>query len=483
MAASSFGARAGAILLGGQWIKYVIQLVALVVLSRMLPKSDFGIVAIVTAIVAVAATVGDLGLSTAALQAPVLSHEQKSNLFWLNTGCGFVFTSALFFAAPLVADIYDQPELRWVCRVLAFLFVVAGIGAQFRVEGNRTGSYSRVALADVLGGVIGVLGALILAFLGHGLVALTVQALLAPLATVVILVGLTPWKPGLPRRHAGTRPLLTRGLTIVVVHLVNAISSNVDQIALGKYHPAGLVGAYNRGLQISVAPLRQIMTPMTRLVVPRMSQAEGDIRTKAEFGLGAHGPVSLLCALGCGLIALNAPFVVRLALGGQWPEVAPIVAVLALSSIINASASIYYWLLVATTRVTTLFWSEFWPRLAMIASILIVARWGAVPVAVCILAGNVLMVVSACLYAVPKTGLSSRFALGLSLRWTWGVLVFAVAGLVAEFGLLRSLVPDTWLGQITQLVITGLLLLASSLLSSDTRRYTARLLARLRPQS
>jgi PST family polysaccharide transporter len=445
----------------------------------MLPKSDFGIVAIVTAIVAVAGTVGDLGLSTAALQAPALSHEQKSNLFWLNTGVGLLFAIALFFSAPVVADVFDKPDVLWVCRVLAFMFVVAGVGAQFRVEGNRTGSYSRMALADVVGAVIAVVGALVFALLDHGLIALTLQALLAPLASVVLLVCLTPWKPGLPCRHAETRPLLVRGLTIVLVYLVNAISSNVDQVALGKYHTAGLVGAYNRGLQISVAPLRQIMTPMTRLIIPRMSQTAGDTRAKAESGLGAHGPVSLLCALGCGLIALNAPFVVRLALGSQWPEAGPIISVLAFSSIIGASGNIYYWLLVAAERVKTLFWSEFWPRLAMIISIVIVARWGAVPVAVCILGGNVFMVVLACLYAVPKTGLSSVTGFGLAFRWTWGVVLVAAVCVTAQFGLSHTLLPDTWVGQVTQLCASALVLLLGALLSKDARHYAARYMTRL----
>ena len=55
--------------LSGQWGRYALQLLALVVFSRLLSPADFGLVAMVTGVVGIAYVIGDFGLSLAALQA------------------------------------------------------------------------------------------------------------------------------------------------------------------------------------------------------------------------------------------------------------------------------------------------------------------------------------------------------------------------------------------------------------------------------
>ncbi len=88
--------KASAITLIGQWIRFVIQTGSLIVLARLLSPRDYGLVAMVTAIVGIAQVLGDFGLSLAAVQARVLSRGQKSNLFWLNSLLGLTLTVIVF---------------------------------------------------------------------------------------------------------------------------------------------------------------------------------------------------------------------------------------------------------------------------------------------------------------------------------------------------------------------------------------------------
>lgn len=84
--------------LGGQWGgRYAIQLLALVVFSRLLsPPADFGLVAMVTGVAGIAYAIGDFGLSLAALQAEQLNAPpQRTNLFWFNSGIGLVVAAAV----------------------------------------------------------------------------------------------------------------------------------------------------------------------------------------------------------------------------------------------------------------------------------------------------------------------------------------------------------------------------------------------------
>ena len=91
--------RGGGATLLGQLVKVFLQLAGLVVLGRILSPTDFGLVAMVTAIVGVADVIRDAGLSSAAIQAKSLSAGQRNNLFWLNSGIGLALMGAICLAA------------------------------------------------------------------------------------------------------------------------------------------------------------------------------------------------------------------------------------------------------------------------------------------------------------------------------------------------------------------------------------------------
>jgi len=80
--------RGAAVILSGQGVRIVIQLVGIVVLARLLSPADYGLVAMVTAIIGIAEIFRDFGLSSAAIQAKTITRGQKDNLFWTNTGIG-----------------------------------------------------------------------------------------------------------------------------------------------------------------------------------------------------------------------------------------------------------------------------------------------------------------------------------------------------------------------------------------------------------
>ena len=87
-------ARGTAVTLVAQLGRFVLQIGSLVVLARLLSPEAFGLVAMVTSLIGIAELVRDFGLSSAAVQAKHLSHEERTNLFWINvaigTGCAII---------------------------------------------------------------------------------------------------------------------------------------------------------------------------------------------------------------------------------------------------------------------------------------------------------------------------------------------------------------------------------------------------------
>ena len=100
------------------------------ILARLLTPDDFGLVAIVAAYLMILSDVGGLGLAQALIQADRISHRQVSCLFWINVGVS-VATAVLFVSvSPILASVYDEPQLQPVAASLAVLLVLTGASAQ-----------------------------------------------------------------------------------------------------------------------------------------------------------------------------------------------------------------------------------------------------------------------------------------------------------------------------------------------------------------
>ncbi len=422
----NFGARGAALTLGGQWIQYAIQLISLFVLARVLSPAAFGVMAAVTSIVNIASTFGDFGLSMSALQAKELTHAQRSNLLWVNLGIGLVLCAALNLLAGPIAAFYDDPQLKLLCHVISIVFVLSGLGAQYRVGLNREGRFGQLALANIAGAALALVVAIVGALAGLGAMALALQQIVAAAVALVVVIAVQPWAPSRPRRHSGTKALVTFGGTLFLTYIVNSISSNVDALALKRYQPNDLVGAYNRSLQIARQPMTQLLSPLSRLAVPRAVQAGPDSATQMEALKPVHYPVALACSAALCLMVAIGGFLARVVLGGQWGDVGAMISVLAIASIIQAGQQLMYWTLLSSGKGRVLFLSEILPRAIFIVGVIFAARWGVIAVCACIIAMQVLILAFDILWALPQIGVGRMVALRAAVTPIAFFLVVAV---------------------------------------------------------
>src|SRR4051794_37451198 len=130
-------ARGGVVVITGQAARISVQVATVTVMARLLTPRDYGLIAMVMSVMAVANLVRDLGLSTAAIQAESLSKLQQYNLFWINTGVGGLLSLLAVIAAPVIAWIYGEPALAPVAASLAVVFFINGMATQYRADLNR----------------------------------------------------------------------------------------------------------------------------------------------------------------------------------------------------------------------------------------------------------------------------------------------------------------------------------------------------------
>lgn len=340
-------ARGAFVTIGGQAIRIVLQVGGVVVLARLLSPTDYGLIAMVTAVTGIGELFRDFGLSSAAIQAKTLSVAQRSNLFWLNSGIGALLCVLTASLAVPISHLYGEPDLVQVVHALAFTFLFNGMATQFRADLTRRMAFARLAVIDVGSAVVALAVAIVMALLGAGYWALVGQQLTAALALLIGVLIVAPWKPGLPRRGVPMRGLLSFGWNLMATQLVAYASNNVDSLTIGVRFGATQLGLYNRAYQLLMSTLSQLRSPTTTVALPILSRLRDDPVRFAEFV--RRGQLALAYGLVAGLafVVAAAEPLTDILLGAQWLAATPLIRLLAVAGAFATLAYVGYWVYLA----------------------------------------------------------------------------------------------------------------------------------------
>ncbi len=339
--------RGAVVTLGAQGARIGVQLLSVVLLSRLLDPREYGLLGMVVVVLGVADVFRDMGLSTAAVQARTLTTGQRANLFWLNAGVGLLLSLAALACAPLLGALYGEPDLVALTQVLAWTFLLNGMATQYRADLTRRMLFTRLALADVLSPVVALAAAVWLAASGAGVWALAGQQLTQYAVMLAVVVPAARWLPGRPDRRAPMGGMLRFGWTMVGTQLVGYLSNNVDSLTVGTRFGAEALGLYTRAFQLLMTPLGQLRGPTTQVALPVLASLQdepdrfaGAVR-RGQLALG----YTLVAALG--LVLGAAGPVTAVFLGGQWSSTTPLLRWLALAGVLQTLAFVSYWVYLA----------------------------------------------------------------------------------------------------------------------------------------
>jgi PST family polysaccharide transporter len=374
-------ARGAFVTFGGQAFKIVLQVASVIVLARLLAPHDYGLIAMVMAVVGVADIFRDFGLSSAAIQAKELTEAQRDNLFWLNSLIGVALCTAIVAGAPLLSAFYGRPELTPLARVLALTFVLSGLATQYRADLNRRLRFGSLAVADVSASLVGLSVAVLFALSGAGYWSLAAQQIVQQLVMLAIVATSARWLPGAPRRHTPMAHLLRYGWHLVGTQLIGYVGNNTDSVIIGARFGAGQLGLYNRAFQLLMTPLSQLRSPTTTVALPVLSRLQHDPRRFPAYVVRGQLTLGYSLVAGLGLVAGAAAPAVDFFLGPQWTHVTPLLRLLAVAGALQTLSYVGYWVYLACDLTVDLRRYTLLSTAIRIVCIVVGSLWGVVGVA------------------------------------------------------------------------------------------------------
>jgi PST family polysaccharide transporter len=337
------GARGGGVTIIGQLARIILQFVGVLVLSRLLPPADFGLIAMLTVFVALGELLRDFGMPTAALQARKLSRQQASNLFWLNTALGATAGAALLLASPLIVALYDEPRLADVIPFMAAMMLLNGVQAQLQVQLARAFRFVALAATAVVAPLIALVVAVAGALAGWAYWALVAQLMANTLVLLLTRGILARWRPARPRHLRETGALIRSGGNLGLAQVLTFAASNADTMVIGARLGATDLGYYNRSFQLLTLPITSMLAPLTQVVLPTVNRALdlgqrlGDLLLRLQFAMGSAIVLAYTVAVS------TASWLIPELLGAPWSPAAPVFQILAIGGCFQVFSHVSYW--------------------------------------------------------------------------------------------------------------------------------------------
>lgn len=309
----------------------VLQIVQVAVLARLLAPAEYGLMSIVTVVVAFGVTLGDLGLSSALVQRESITPEQRSSLFWLNLFVSVSLALGLAACAPLIALAYGSAQLVPLIAIGAITLVIQASTQQLWAVAEKELRFRPVALIEITAGLCGFVAALAAALSGLGVFALV----LSPLVSALVCASLSwpilsrGWRPSRHFRYADVRSFLRFGGTTVVSGLIGQLNLALDVLIGGRMLGAAALGVFSVPRNLALQ-LQFIVNPIvTRVGFPLIAQVQKDTARVRHIYLSTMNmTASVNAPLYLG-IAFFAPEITSLLLGKGWEAAGSLLRILA----------------------------------------------------------------------------------------------------------------------------------------------------------
>jgi len=339
--------RGGLISFVAQLIKFILNMAVTVWLAHILVPEDFGLVAMVMVVVNLFALFKDAGLSTATVQQETVTHEQVGILFWLSALIGLLLGLLLYFLAPVVALFFHESRLIEIVQVVSLIFFVGGLGLQHEALMRRQMRFQGLVLIELVSLVLAAGTAIFLAQLGYGYWAMIWMQVTSIFVRVVLLWLLAGWFPSFPTLKVGARKMVMFGGQLTLANAIHYLSRQSDQVLLGWSSGSHALGVYATTMQMVVAPLGQVLAPLSRVAVVTLSRLQDDnVRFRHTYLL-LVAIVSYLTMPLMAVLAVLADPVVHILLGEQWLGTIPVASILACAGWILPVNYTMSWVLMA----------------------------------------------------------------------------------------------------------------------------------------
>ncbi|MDO6416180.1 lipopolysaccharide biosynthesis protein [Sphingomonas sp. BIUV-7] len=308
-----------------------IDLVALAFLARLLTPADFGLVAIAMTLVLICEAISDLPIAQAVVRLPIINQGCLDTAFTVSAIRGMGIATLLCLSAWPFAIVYRDPRLIGLLCALSLAPAFRGVcNPRFAIFARNL-DFRREMLVEVFAKLAALLVSVGIARTTHSYWAIAAGTIIGPVTMNVVAYLMAPWRP---RFTLQQWPVFRNFLSWASAgQMLNAVSWQVDQLALGRFVVPGELGLFTIASTLAFLPFQVVINQIARPIIAGFALLQTDPhRLAAAYRLGSATLVTLCLPVMVGMSVLAHP-IAALTLGPKWDMAANVLQWLALATV------------------------------------------------------------------------------------------------------------------------------------------------------
>ncbi len=286
----------GMIFVTARGLNIFVQLASTILLARLLSPQDFGLVAMVLALVGFAPLLIDFGTTDASVQKTHIAQDEISTVFWLNLAIGVALTVLLAGTSGLIARVFGEPALTNISLVLSLTFIMAAVSTQHYALMRRAMQFRRIAIIDISANVIGSAVSIVMALTDWGYWALVAKPIVTSGLSAAGVWLSCPWVPGRPRFTPAVKELVRFGMGVTGFTMTDYVAKSADRLVIGYFYGAGPLGYFQNAFNIYSNLLSILTEPLHNIAVSGLSKLRNNVEELKRSWTAALSTLSFFSA-------------------------------------------------------------------------------------------------------------------------------------------------------------------------------------------
>ena len=302
-----------------------------IILANLLTPYEFGIIGILSIIIAISQSLIDSGFSTALIRKLDCSQNDYSTVFFFNITVAIVIYILLFVFAEKISLFFEIEELKLLTRVLGLGVIINSFSLIQKTILTKEINFKQQAKVSIVSSIVSGIIAIYLAYSGYGVWSLVALTLLRFLLSSLLFWVWSKWRPSFVFNVESFTKLFSFGSKLLVSGLIDTIYQNIYLLIIGKYFSAIQLGYFTRAIQFQELPSKNLQGIISRVSYPVLATMQNDvIKLKSSYQQLIKSTMLVTFTLMFGMVVVAKSMVLVL-IGEEWLPVVPYLQLLCLS--------------------------------------------------------------------------------------------------------------------------------------------------------
>ena len=317
-----------------------LSLIRSIILARLLAPEVFGLMSICLIAVRGLELFSQTGVTAALIHKQDNFDEAKDTAFSVMIIRGFILGTILFFLAPIFSQYYDETVLEQILKFMCLIFILNGFHNINIVKYEKELDFKRLTFLEQSENIFNFVFIVAMAYYYRSIWALVFGQIASSLYRLIFSYVLIRGHGRIRFNKGIARDLFSYGKYITALTIVLFITSEIDNLFIGKLLGMEVLGFYVIAYTLSNFPATHISKIISTVLFPAYSKLQHDFKQLRELYLTMVDLISKFTFPAfCGMFILSKEIIIFV-YGSKWENSIDVLRVLCIFAVIRSISSI-----------------------------------------------------------------------------------------------------------------------------------------------